>query len=324
MGYFAETTSGALVIALYRDDLPQLGPTPFITDGGLETELVFHDGTDLPHFAAFPLIGSEEGRARLRRYFDGYAAIAAEHGLGAVFETPTWRASADWGHLLGYDAGALATANLQAVRLIAETRAAFPGTPVVISGCIGPRGDGYDASDAISADESALYHAPQIGSLTAGGADMIGALTMTSADEAVGIAEAAVSAGIPVAISFTVETDARLPSGQDLGDAVDEVDRRTDGAPVYYMVNCAHPTHLDGALESDAFSSGRVRGLRANASRMSHAELDDSDTLDDGDPAELGRQMADLRSRFAPLTILGGCCGTDARHLAAIAAAVTA
>lgn len=311
-------------MALYRDDLPQLGTTPFITDGGLETELVFHDGMDLPHFAAFPLISDDDGRARLRRYFDGYAAIAAEHGLGALLETPTWRASSDWGDQLGYDAGALGAVNQDAVRLLRETRDAFPRIPVVISGCIGPRGDGYDPADAISADESAIYHAPQIGALCAGGADLISALTMTSSDEAVGIVEAAVSAQMPVVISFTVETDATLPSGQALGDAIAEVDRRTDSAPAYYMVNCAHPTHLDAALDSGVFDSGRVRALRANASRMSHAELDEAEELDAGDPTELGAEMAGLSSRFAPLSILGGCCGTDARHIASIAEAMTA
>lgn len=311
-------------MALYRDDLPQLGTTPFITDGGLETELVFHDGIDLPHFAAFPLMDDDDGRARLRRYYDGYAAIAAQHGLGVVLETPTWRASSDWGDLLGYDAGALGAVNQNAVRLLRETRDAFPQIPVVISGCLGPRGDGYDAADAISADDSALYHAPQIGALCAGGADLVSALTMASADESVGITEAAVSAAMPVVISFTVETDARLPSGQALADAVVEVDERTDAAPVYYMVNCAHPTHLDAALDSGAFESGRIRALRANASRMSHAELDEADELDAGDPTELGATMAGLSARFPPLSILGGCCGTDARHIASIAEAVTA
>jgi homocysteine S-methyltransferase len=310
-------------MARHRQALPQLGERLFLTDGGIETTLIFHEGRALPHFAAFPLLKSAEGEAILRKYFRTYADLAKRFGTGLVLESATWRASADWGARLGYSAAALAAANRQAIALLEEIRRMYesPRTPVVVSGCIGPRGDGYVPDRTMSASDAERYHAEQVGVFAEAGADMVCAITLNYVEEATGITRAAKSAGMPVAIAFTVETDGRLPTGQPLLAAVEEVDKATGSYPSYYMVSCAHPTHFAPALVPDAPAVRRIRGLRANASRMSHAELNDAPRLDIGDPAELGQQYGELKRRFPQLTVMGGCCGTDHRHIEAIARA---
>jgi homocysteine S-methyltransferase len=308
----------------YRHGLPQLQNSLFLTDGGLETTLVFHDRWDLPHFAAFDLLRNDAGIERLRSYFHVYTRIALERRVGIVLEAPTWRANADWAAKLGYDAAALADANRLAIGLLLEVRDALEtaATPIVVSGNIGPRGDGYRADARMSVDEARRYHAAQIGTFAATDADMIGAFTMNYVEEAVGIALAARDAAMPLALSFTLETDGKLPSGQSLGEAIERVDRESGAYPAYYMINCAHPTHFEGVLDELGPAVRRVRGLRANASRRSHAELDASTDLDAGDPAELGVEYRRLQRKLPALAVVGGCCGTDDRHVAAIAQAM--
>ncbi|AXK38950.1 homocysteine S-methyltransferase family protein [Crenobacter cavernae] len=306
-------------MARYRSRLPQLSGEPFLTDGGIETTLIFHQGFTLPEFASFVLFADPDGRAALDAYFRGYAALAREHGAGFILESATWRANRDWGDKLGYDAASLADVNRRAIGQLLEIRDEFgDGPPMVVSGCVGPRGDGYRLGTMMGADEAADYHAAQIDVFAGTDADMVAAMTMNYAAEAVGIARAAQGAAIPAAISFTVETDGSLPSGQGLAAAIAEVDAATDGYPAYYMINCAHPAHFAALLDGDAPSLARLRGLRANASQKSHAELDESDTLDAGDPDDLGRRYQALRLRHPGINILGGCCGTDLRHLEAI------
>ena len=302
--------------------LPQLGDQPFVTDGGLETTLVFHDGIDLPDFAAFPLIDTAEGRDALAQYYAAYLGIARRLGTGIVLDTPTWRANADWGLRLGYDVEALVANNRRAVGFIAELAADWEDVPVVLDGVLGPRGDGYVVGDAMSADAAAKYHSLQAQAFAEAGADMVTAVTMTYADEATGIVRAATAAGLPAVVSFTVETDGRLPSGQALADAVVQVDEETEGAAAYFMVNCAHPSHFAGTLEGTW--TERIRGIRANASKASHAELDEAEELDIGDIAELARDYADLRVRLPRLAVIGGCCGTDHRHIDAVASTLLA
>ena len=301
---------------------PLAGGRTFITDGGMETVLVFHRGIDLPFFASFPLLDSDDGIGELRAYFEPYFTIAREHGVGLALDTPTWRASPDWGERLGYDADRLAEVNRKGVRLLQDLREQHPEVPLTISGCIGPRGDGYVASELMTADEAERFHSAQVETLAAAGADTISALTMTYAAEAIGIVRAAQKVGLPSVVSFTVETDGRLPDGSALGDAIDQVDAETGGAPTYFMVNCAHPTHFAGVLEGAWVQ--RLGGIRANASTMSHAELDEAEELDDGDPDELARDYLALRSKLPNVHVVGGCCGTDHRHIAAIASAWTA
>jgi S-methylmethionine-dependent homocysteine/selenocysteine methylase len=307
-----------------QTSLPQLsGDRVFLTDGGLETCMIFHHGLDLPHFASFKLLEHEQGRAALRDYFSRFLEVAREHGAGFIVDTPTWRANPDWAALLGYDAAALDRVNREAVAFAREIREQHGETdaPVLVDGVVGPRGDGYVAGKMMSAADAQDYHAAQVRSLAEAGADMVSAITMTYAEEAVGIARAAAAAGIPVAISFTVETDGRLPSGQPLGDAIAQVDRETGGSVAYYMVNCAHPSHFEHVLAEGGAWLGRIAGLRANASALSHAELDEAEELDEGDPEALGAGYAALRTHLRNVNVLGGCCGTDQRHVAAVAAA---
>lgn len=301
----------------YQHRLPQFDGRLFLTDGGLETTLIFHEGWDLPIFQAFTLLESERGRAALRAYFDRYVALAVKQGMGFVLESPTWRANPDWAAKIGYDREALANINRAAINLMREVRQAYETerTPIVISGCIGPRGDGYDPGKVMSVESALAYHAWQIGVLREAGADFVSAFTMNNINEAVGVARAAQAAQVPCVISFTVETDGRLPTGDNLADAIEAVDAATERAPAYYMINCAHPTHFERVLDKDAAWLTRLRGLRANSSRRSHAELDNATELDTGNPEELGAQYGDLLRRFPHINILGGCCGTDHRHV---------
>lgn len=307
----------------HRNGLPQLAGAFFLTDGGIETTLIFHEGLTLPDFAAFHLLKNPEGEASLRRYFRTYAEIAKRLGTCLILESATWRANADWGQKLGYTPAGLASANRRAVRLLEELRSEYETdqTPVVISGCLGPRGDGYVPDRAMSAQEAEAYHRPQIETFANTTAEMVCAITINYVEEAVGIACAAQRADMPVAISFTVETDGKLPTGQTLKSAIEQVDDATSGYPSYYMINCAHPTHFVGVLAEGEPWVKRIRGLRANASRMSHAQLNEASELDAGNPTELAQEYADLKKRLPQLNVMGGCCGTDHRHIEQIGSA---
>ena len=309
--------------AKYRERLPQLDGGLFLTDGGLETTLVFHEGWDLPCFAAFVLLDSERGRKALRDYFDRYVPMAIAAGEGFILESPTWRANPDWAKKAGYGRDALARLNRAAIDLMHEIRERYEtaASPMVVSGAIGPRGDGYDPGTLMRPDEAADYHGFQIGLFRDAGADLVSAFTMTNIGEAQGIALAAKAADMPCVISFTVETDGRLPTGDTLAEAIESVDEATSEGPAYYMINCAHPTHFDHVLDAGGAWVRRVRGLRANSSRLSHAELDNALELDIGDPLELGRQYAEIKRRFPYINVLGGCCGTDHRHVDCISTA---
>ena len=307
-----------------RSSLPQLSDQIFLTDGGLETYLIFQLGIDLPDFASFHLLRTPEGDAIVRDYFREYAAVAHRYGTGLVLDTLTWRASADWGARHGLDAADLARINTQAVTMLRPLAESFAPVPTVINACVGPRGDGYVPSALMTVRAAEAYHQPQVDALASAGADLISAMTINYVEEAIGIVHAARHAEIPVAVSFTVETNGKLPTGQSLGSAIRVVDGATSGYPAYYLINCAHPTHFASVLDPAESWMRRVRGIRANASCRSHAELNESTDLDAGNPAELAESYAELRRRFPHLTILGGCCGTDHHHVEAIAAACTA
>ncbi|MGO4328544.1 homocysteine S-methyltransferase family protein [Cupriavidus sp. 2TAF22] len=300
--------------------LPRLGGPLYLTDGGLETTLVFLEGIELPCFAAFPLVLTDEGRQRLGHYFAPYLRTAAERGLGFILDTPTWRANPDWGKRLGFSPQAIADANRRSAAWAAGLGQAHATatTHIVINGVVGPRGDGYEVSARMSDAEAQQYHALQIEALCDAGVDMITAVTMTYPEEAIGIVRAARAVNAPVVVSFTVETDGRLPSGDALGEAIGRVDRDTADGPLYYMINCAHPSHFDGVVSGGTGWAGRIGGVRANASTKSHAELDESDTLDPGDPADLAGRYLGLCRHLKQLAVVGGCCGTDHRHIVAI------
>jgi homocysteine S-methyltransferase len=303
----------------YRKILPQLNGSLFLSDGGMETTFIFKEGMELPEFASFPLMETQEGRARLVNYYERYLEIARRNGLGFVLDTPTWRANADWGAKLGYDADALNRINRDSVKLMEEIREKWetPRTPCVISGVIGPRGDGY-RSGKIEPAEAQDYHAAQIETFAGAAADMVSAMTLNMVEEAIGVARASKALAMPCVISFTVETDGNLSGGATLQEAIETVDQATDAYPLYFMINCAHPAHFSPALDAKGPWLDRICGIRANASMKSHQELDNSTTLDPGDPIDLGLRYRKMRDRLPRITILGGCCGTDERHVAAI------
>jgi S-methylmethionine-dependent homocysteine/selenocysteine methylase len=292
--------------------------TMYVTDGGLETDLIFNRGIELPEFAAFVVLDDPAGKQALIDYHQDYFEVARGHGAGYILDTPTWRANRDWGERLGYNRARLADVNRRWVEQIVSMRADWDDSvPVTLGGNVGPRGDGYVPGERMTPDEAADYHSEQIATFAGTGVEIVNVLTLNYAEEAIGIARAAQERGLPSMISFTVETDGRLPSGQPLGEAIDQVDAETGGAPAYFMVNCAHPTHFESQLAGDW--CGRIEGIRANASKMSHAELDEAEELDSGDPADLADGYARLRERLPNLKVLGGCCGTDHRHVAAVA-----
>lgn len=294
-----------------------------LTDGGLETDVLYNRGIDLPCFAAIVLLRTPEGRAALGEYYRPYLDLARDLGAGFILESPTWRASPDWAAPLGLDQTELDQLNVAAIDLMrglcAEYAADLP--QIVISGCIGPRGDGYVPGELMGAAEATDYHARQVRVLASAGADMVSALTMTNVAEATGIVHAARQVDVPVVISFTVETDGRLPTGDTLMDAVTAVDTATGGHASYFMVNCAHPDHFAAVLDQGAAWTQRLRGIRANASRCRHEELNAMTELDAGDPTELGQLYRALLATQPQLTVLGGCCGTDLRHVTAVARA---
>lgn len=315
--YTTDTTSS-------RRPLPHQGDLLHLTDGGIETQLIFDDGQDLPFFAAFALLRDSAGRRALARYYERYITLARSFGLGFVLESPTWRSSPDWAARLGYSEADLAVANTAAIELMHELRHQHeaPGVPMLISGCVGPRGDGYVADRRMDADEAEAYHDRQVAAMVAAGCDLVTAMTMTNVPEAIGVARAAGRRGVPSVVSFTVETDGRTPDGVTLDRAIGEVDEAT-GGPAYYMINCAHPSHFAGVLREGAAWTRRIGGLRANASAKSHAELNEAVELDRGDPGAMAADYQALRSLLPGLRVVGGCCGTDHRHLAMLAAALT-
>lgn len=292
-----------------------------LTDSGIETDIIFGEGRDLPAFAVFPLLEDEAGRAILDRYYREHLAVAAEHGLGYVLETPTWRSNPDWGTSLGYTRDQLDDLDREGVAFLSAIRDSSPlvSQQMPLSGNLGPRGDGYQVGTVMSAEEAREYHGHQVQVFAEAGCDLVSVLTLTYPSEGQGIAQAARDADVPVVLYFTVETDGRLPDGSSLRQAVEAIDDATDGYVAYYGINCAHPDHISPALVDAEEWTGRIRAVRANASRMSHAELDEAEVLDDGDPAELAADYARLRQALPNATVFGGCCGTDVRHVRAIA-----
>lgn len=293
----------------------------FLADGGLETYMIFNKGYDLPCFSAAVLLDSEQGRRDLRAYFERYIDIARQSKRGFVLDAPTWRAGMAWAGPLGQTVSQIMETNARAVKFVSAIREQHEskGLPILINGLVGPAGDAYAPDEPIGAQDAFLIHSPQIHALGKAGVDMISAMTLTHAGEAIGIVQAAQEVDVPVVIAFTLETDGRLPSGQPLADAIAEVDTATNKRPLYFMINCAHPDHFAGILDQGADWIQRIGGIRSNASRMSHAELDEAEELDDGNPVELGHLNAALAGVLPNIRVIGGCCGTDHRHVGCIA-----
>lgn len=303
----------------YRNELPQLSGDLFLTDAGLETDLIFNHGIEIREFAAHTLLPKLHGRKALANYFRGFLSLANEYDAGFVLDSQTWKAHLHWADDLSATEQELRETNKESIAFISELRDEYSGNrkPIVLNGVIGPRGDAYAPGTRLAAREAEEYHTKQIGWLAETEVDMVTALTFTQSDEAIGFVRAAQAAGLPVVISFTVETDGSLPTGQPLNEAIGAVDDATDGAAAYFMVNCAHPDHFFDVLDDSAWAR-RIRGLRCNASRLSHEELDECEVLDDGDPVELAKQYQTITTTMPWLNVFGGCCGSDLRHVAQI------
>ena len=311
------------IMALHKTTLPNASTDLFLTDGGLETTLVFLEGYELPCFAAFALLKHEKGYQAIKNYYKQYLKIAKDFKTGFILESPTWRANPDWIGKIGYPASTVSEVNVKAVQLLVDLRNEFKNdvSNIILSGCVGPRGDGYQPESKMTAEEAQAYHSAQIAVFSQTPVDMISAITMNYVEEGVGIARAASAAGLPVVISFTVETNGKLPTGMRLKEAIEQVDESVRGYPLYYMINCAHPTHFTNELEQGLNEqwTNRIKGIRANASCKSHAELDEATELDRGNPQELGDEHKSLKYTFSQLNVFGGCCGTDEEHVRAIA-----
>jgi homocysteine S-methyltransferase len=305
----------------YRNALPQLDGGLFLTDAGLETDLIFNHGIEIRAFAAHTLLPDPKAATLIEQYFAGFLALAADVDAGFIVDTVTWRAHPHWSSDLGETAAELKRINARAVAFAAALRDKADNTqPIVLNGVTGPRGDAYQPDRRISADDAERYYTEQLGWLAATEVDMVTGLTFNQAGEAVGLVRAAQGTGLPVVVSFTVEIDGRLPDGQPLGEAIELVDAEIGAGAAYFMLNCAHPDHFSDGL--DGAWTRRIRGIRANASRRSHAELDESPDLDAGNPNELGKDYAELLHRLPWLNVFGACCGADLRHVTCIAGAV--
>lgn len=309
-------------MGIYRNDFPNVEADLFLAYVGMETDLIFNRGIDLPGFASYPLMETEESRDVLKSYLKNMITLGKDTGLGVILESPTWVANRDRGSTIGYAPDKIMQLNQEAIALMAQVRAEIAYVPTVISANLGPRDDAYAPGEQMDANEAEQYHSEQIAVFAKTEADVVSGYTLAYSAEAIGIVRAARKFGLPVVIAFTVETDGKLPTGSSLETAITEVDNATDGYTSYFMINCAHPDHFDTALADGPWMQ-RIKGIVANASRCSHAELDEAEELDDGNPRELGLQLSEIRRRFPHINVLGGCCGTDMRHMQEIAEAST-
>ena len=301
-------------MARYRENLPQMGSDIFACYVGMETEILFRDGIDLPGFASYPLLLNPAHKKLVRNYYCELVDLVREQNNGLILDAATWVANRDRGASLGFSPQDLEELNVEAINLIAEVRAEKGDLPTVLSAPVGPRGDGYAPADLMTIAEAEAYHSEQIEVLASTEADMVTGYTLCYPEEAAGIVCAAKKFGMPVAIAFTVETDGRLPTGVSVREAIEKVDSETGGGPLYYLINCAHPDHFTRIFNREGWMK-RLRGVVANASRCSHAELDEAEALDEGDPDELGILVGGLRSHYPHFNILGGCCGSNLRHM---------
>ncbi len=287
------------------------GDKTYLVYAGTGTDLIFNHGLELPGFASFPLLEQPDTRAILASQMQALVDLASEMNVGCILDAPTWMANADRAAPLGYDAERLVEVNKDAVGLMEDVRRAAAREDVLVSACIGPRFDPYADIPPISVEDARQYHAAQMRSLKGTTVDLVTAYTFNRPREAAGCILAARDANLPIIMSLVVETDGCLSDGTKLVDAIDEIDGVTASTAMFFMVNCAHPTHFSGVFGNHP----RLRGMVANASSCSHAELDEADELDDGDPVELGSQIAEIARQNPSVQVIGGCCGTDMRHL---------
>ena len=305
---------------------PRLEGKFYLTEGGTETEVMYKWGFDLPEFAMFPLLDDPEADTVIRNMYRRYLDVAAEQGVGVLLNGHDYRASPDWGAKLGYSAEGLQQMQRRTIQFLDEMRAEYADrvTDVYIAACIGPRGDAYGTGGEITADEAEDYHSVQLHNLDGTAADMAVAATFNNIPEAIGVIRAAKGAGMPIGVSLTLTPEGRLRSGPTLREAVETVDEVTAGAAAWFGTNCSHPLEFEPAIADAGPWLDRLRYIRPNAAKMDKIALCSLGHLEDGDPEELGEQMGDVVRRLPRADIIGGCCGTDERHLSEIARKVNA
>lgn len=299
--------------------LPQLNGRLMTSAAGFETWLQYVDGFKLRHFCAFELLNDPRGVSCLRDYHRTVVEAAVANGFGVINEGLHYRASRDWGELIGFSREALEEINIRGIEFYREFVREYdsPETPMLVGGAIGPRGDAYNIGRTPDAAESEDYHAEQIATFRKAGADLVTAMTFSSVEEAIGVARAAKAAELPVVVSFFVARGGRLRGGETLEEAISRVDEASDGAPAYYMVNCTYPTEFEPGLTAGDWTQ-RLGGFLPNAVAMETLDLCKLGHLEDGDPVELGGQMGSLARRYPHVRVWGGCCGTDGRHIGQI------
>ena len=287
-------------------DSPGLAGRLMTSGGGFETWMQYVDGFTLRHFCGFELLNDARGITCLRDYQRKIIEAAVANGFGVINEGLHYRASRDWGELIGFSKEALEDINIRGIEFYRELGREYdsPDTPMLVGGVIGPRGDAYNVGRTPDAAEAEDYHSEQI-------------LTFSSVQEAIGLVRAAKAAGMPVIVSFIAANGGRLQGGETLQQAITLVDAATGSGPDYYMINCTHPTEFEQGLTPGDWTT-RLGGFMPNAVAMETLDLCKLGHLEDGDPAELGHQMADLARRFPHINVWGGCCGTDGRHIGQI------
>jgi homocysteine S-methyltransferase len=312
--------------SMHEEFPPRLENKFYLTEGGTETEILYKWGYELPEFAMFTLLENAEANecvlGMYRRYFD----VAEAYGTGILVTGHDYRASPDWARKLGYSLKGLTEMQHRTIQFLTDIRAEYEGrvSDVYVSGCIGPRGDAYGTGGGISEAESEDYHSVQLSNLVETDADMAIAQTFNNIPEAIGVVRAATAIGIPIGVCLTLTTDALLRSGPTLKEAVETIDDRTGGAAAWFGTNCSHPVEFEPAISEAGAWAERLRYIRPNATQMEKIALCKLGHLEDGDPVELGHQIGDVARRFPNADILGGCCGTDERHLGEIAKNVNA
>ncbi|POF32988.1 homocysteine S-methyltransferase family protein [Roseibium marinum] len=292
----------------------------YLTEGGTETEIMYKWGFELPEFAMFPLLEKRKSADVIRGMYRRYLDVVARYGHSALIGGFDYRASPDWGAKLGYSASALAEANLRSIQFLKDVAAEYEADipSMLFSGYVGPRGDAYGLNMSVTEESAEEYHSVQIETLARAGVDLVWALTFNNPAEAIGVVRAARRLNLPVAVSFSLDSTHRLKSGFPLSRAIAIVDEATNGYPAFYSLNCSHPQEFEPALEDWNWTS-RLRSIRPNAAKMDKIALCKLGHLEEGDPEELGRLMADVFRRHPHMDIWGGCCGTGHVHLEEIA-----
>ncbi len=301
--------------------LPEANDRLFLTEAGIETTMMYKKDWEFRHFCLFELLQNDRFVDDLRTYHTGLIEVAVEHKVGHLLDGVHYRASPDWGALLGMSEQQLADLTAKGIEIYSELSQEYAteDTPIPVGCCIGPRGDAYNADLVMSAEEAEEYHSVQIATAKSAGADFISALTFNHIEEAIGITRAASAAEIPIIMSFSLGREAVLKTGPTIGDAIEAVEVATDRAPLFYMINCNHPIDFAPAIAAPGRWIDRLKGVRPNASSLDHGILCKLGHLEEGDPIELGQQMGDLARRFPQLNVFGGCCGTDRPHMEQIA-----